>query len=175
MIALGFLISVWINYRICPVLKAQIINEHLSDGTSGAELARNHQLPKRQVNRWLQQYHLDGIETLKRYKTRRKFSAEFKWYVINYYQTHDESLAEVAGKYNVLACQISVWRKTLIRDGYSSLEPHPKGRSTKTKRSKKQIRQLEKQSEIERLRSEIAQKNQEFYDTKLENDILKNQ
>ncbi|WP_243462147.1 transposase [Oenococcus oeni] len=95
--------------------------------------------------------------------------------MINYYQTHDESLAEVAGKYNVLACQISVWRKTLIRDGYSSLEPHHKGRSTKTKRSKKQIRQLEKQSEIERLRSEIAQKNQEFYDTKLENDILKNQ
>ncbi len=40
-----------------------------------------------------QQYHLNGIETLKRYKTRRKFSAEFKWYVINYYQTHDESLS----------------------------------------------------------------------------------
>ncbi|WP_225366103.1 hypothetical protein [Levilactobacillus brevis] len=41
------------------------------------------------------------------------------------------------------------------------------------KRSKKQIHQLEKQSEIERLRSKLAQKNQELYDTKLENDILK--
>ena len=125
------------------VLKAQIINEHLNDGTSGAELARNHQLPKRQVNRWLQQYRLNGIETLKRHKTKRKFSAEFKWNVINYYQTHDESLAEVAGKYNVLACQICTWRKTFIRDGYSGLGPHPKGRPTKMKRSKKQIRQLD--------------------------------
>lgn len=41
------------------------------------------------------------------------------------------------------------------------------------KRPKKQIRHLEKQSEIERLRSELAQRNQELYDTKLENDILK--
>ncbi|MCQ0053606.1 transposase [Pediococcus pentosaceus] len=155
------------------VLKAQIINEHLNDGTSGAELARNHQLPKRQVNRWLQQYRLNGIETLKWHKTKRKFSAEFKWNVINYYQTHDESLAEVAGKYNVLACQICTWRKTFIRDGYSGLGPHPKGRPTKMKRSKKQIRQLEKQSELERLRNELAKKNQELYATKLENDILK--
>lgn len=75
--------------------------------------------------------------------------------MISYYQPHDESLAEVAGKYNVLACQICVWRKTFIRDGYSGLEPHPKGRSTKMKRPKKKIRQLEKQSEIERLRSEL--------------------
>ncbi|WP_225366104.1 helix-turn-helix domain-containing protein [Levilactobacillus brevis] len=95
--------------KYSPVLKAQIINEHLSDGTSGAKLARNYQLSKQQVNRWLRQCLLNGIETLKRHKTRRKFSAEFKWNVINYYQTHDESLAEVAGRCNVLACQICVW------------------------------------------------------------------
>uniref|UniRef100_UPI00117B9559 helix-turn-helix domain-containing protein n=1 Tax=Levilactobacillus brevis TaxID=1580 RepID=UPI00117B9559 len=56
--------------KYSSVLKAQIINEHLSDGTSGAELARNHQLPKRQVNTWLQQYRFNGIETLNRHKTK---------------------------------------------------------------------------------------------------------
>lgn len=35
------------------------------------------------------------------------------------------------------------------------------------------LRQLEKQSELERLRNELAKKNQELYATKLENDILK--
>lgn len=159
--------------KYSPVLKAQIISEHLSDDISGAELARKHQLPKRRVNEWLQQYRLNGIEPLKRHKNRRMFSAEFKCNVINYYQTHDESLAEVAGKYNILAGQICVWRKTFIQDGYSGLEPHPKGRPTKMKRHKKQIRQLEKQSEVDRLRRELAQKDQELYNTKLENDILK--
>lgn len=159
--------------KYSPTLKAQIISEHFDSGTTGAELARKHQVPIRQAQKWIQQYRLNGIETLKRHRTRRKFSAEFKWNVINYYQTHDESLAEVAGKYNVLACQICTWRQTFIRDGYSGLEPRPKGRPTKMKHSKKEIRQLEKQSELERLRSELAQKNQELYDTKLENDILK--
>jgi len=159
--------------KYSPALKAQIVSDYLKDDITGAELARNHQLPIRQVNKWLQQYRLIGVESLKRHKTRRKFSAEFKHSVINYYQTHDESLAVVAGKYNVLACQICAWRKAFIQDGYSGLEPHPKGRPTKMKRSKKQIHQLEKQSEVDRLRQELAQKNQELYDTKLENDILK--
>ncbi|WP_317763370.1 hypothetical protein [Pediococcus parvulus] len=60
--------------------------------------------------------------------------------MINYYQSHDESLTEAAGKYNVLAWQICVWRKTFIRDGYSGLEPYPKGRPAKVKHPKKQIR-----------------------------------
>jgi len=159
--------------KYSPVLKAQIISEHLDHDIGGAELARKYCLPKRQVNDWIHQYHLGGVETIRSQKSKRKFSVEFKLNVIDYYQTHDESLAEVAVKYQVLASQISVWRTTFIREGYNGLKAHPKGRPTKMKRKKKQIRQLEKQSEIERLRSELAQKNQALYETKLENDILK--
>lgn len=89
-----------------PTLKTKIVSDYLNGDVTGAELARTYRIPSRQVNRWIQQYRLNGIETLKRHKTHRKFSAEFKYNVINYYQTHDESLTEVAGKYNVLGSQI---------------------------------------------------------------------
>lgn len=116
---------------------------------------------------------MNGIETLKRHKTKRKFSAEFKWNVINYYQTHDESLADVATKYDILACQISVWRTGFNRDGVEALRSHQKGRPVKVKQKKKLTSSPEKQSEVERLRAELMQKNKELYETRLENDILK--
>lgn len=53
------------------------------------------------------------------------------------------------------------------------MKPRPKGRPTKMKRNKKQLRQLVNKSEVERLREELAEKNKELYDTKLERDILK--
>jgi len=41
------------------------------------------------------------------------------------------------------------------------------------KRTKKQIRHLSQKNEVERLKEELAKKNQELYDTRLERDILK--
>lgn len=41
------------------------------------------------------------------------------------------------------------------------------------KHTKKQLRHLANKTEVERLKEELAKKNQEFYDTKLERDILK--
>lgn len=41
------------------------------------------------------------------------------------------------------------------------------------KHTKKQARQLANKSELERLKEELAKKNQELYETKMERDILK--
>lgn len=41
------------------------------------------------------------------------------------------------------------------------------------KHTKKQLRKLANKTEVERLKEELAKKNQELYDTKLERDILK--
>lgn len=154
-------------------LKAKIIGEYLRGNMSIAELSRNYNLPRRQVNDWIERYHLSGIDSLKRRKTKRSFTVEFKLDVIDYYQTHDESLAEVSAKFNVRACQISNWRTSFNRDGIEALRPRPKGRPSKMKHNKKQLRQLINKSENERLREELAKKNKELYDTKLERDILK--
>lgn len=156
-----------------PELKAQVVGQFLNDKMSVVELAQKYRVPKRQIQYWIQRYRLGGIETLERKANKRKFSTDFKLSVIDYYQTHDESLAAVATKYDILACQISVWRTGFNRDGVEALRSHQKGRPAKVKRKKKSTSSPEKQNEVERLRAELIQKNKELYETRLENDILK--
>ena len=94
--------------------------------------------------------------------------------MIDYYQTHEDSMAEVAARFNILTAQVSRWRSQFERDGIAALKPHPKGRPSKVKHTKKQARQLANKSELERLKEELTKKNQELYETKMERDILKN-
>ena len=82
-------------------------------------------------------------------------------------------MAEVAVRFDVKTAQISIWRSKFKRDGIKALKPHPKGRLSKVKHTKKQLRHLANKTEVERLKEELAKKDQELYDTKLERDILK--
>lgn len=82
-------------------------------------------------------------------------------------------MAEVAARFDILTAQLSVWRSMFEREGIIALKPHPKGRPSKVKQTKKQSRQPEHRSELERLKEELAKKNQELYETKMERDILK--
>lgn len=154
-------------------LKAEVVGEYLQGRTSMQSLSEKHNLPKRQVSFWIQKYRLSGVDSLKRKKTKRSFSAEFKIDVINYYQTHDETLAEVSARFDVNKCQISSWRTAFNKHGIEALKSHPKGRKSKVKNDKKKLRHLINKNELDQLREELAKKNQELYDTKLENDILK--
>jgi transposase len=154
-------------------LKAEVVGEYLQGRTSMQSLSEKHNLPKRQVSFWIQKYRLSGVDSLKRKKTKRSFSAEFKIDVINYYQTHDETLAEVSARFDVNKCQISSWRMAFNKHGIEALKSHPKGRKSKVKNDKKKLRHLINKNELDQLREELAKKNQELYDTKLENDILK--
>lgn len=156
-----------------PELKAQVVGQYLNDKMSVVELAQKFCVPERQIWHWIQRYRIGGVETLKRKTSKRKFSTDFKLSVIDYYQTHDESLATVATKYDILACQISIWRTKFNCDGVEVLRSHQKGRPTKVKRKKKLTSSPEKQNEVERLRAELIQKNKELYEIRLENDILK--
>lgn len=82
-------------------------------------------------------------------------------------------MAEVAARFNIQTAQLSVWRSKFKREGMTALKPRPKGRPPKVKRTKKQLRQLAHRSELDRLKEELAQKNQELYEAKMERDILK--
>ena len=154
-------------------LKAEIVGEYLQGGTSIRHLSQKHNLPHRQVGVWIQKYRLSGVDTLKRRRIKRSFSAEFKLDVINYYQTHDETLAEVSAKFDVNSCQISAWKAAFSQYGMEALKSHPKGRKPKVKLDKKKLRNLVNKNEVDWLREELAKKNKELHDTKLENDILK--
>ena len=141
-----------------PELKAQVVGQFLNDKMSVVELAQKYRVPKRQIQYWIQRYRLGGIETLKRKANKRNFSTDFKLSVIDYYQTHDESLATVATKYDISACQISIWRTKSNHDGVEALRSHQQGRPAKLKQKKKPTLSPEKQKEVERLRAELIQK-----------------
>ena len=154
-------------------LKAQIVHEYLSTSQSTNDLSKKYQINGRRIAEWVQGYQLRGINALEKRRHKRIFTADFKLNVIDYYQTHEDSTAEVAARFNILTAQVSRWRSQFERDGIAALKPHPKGRPSKVKHTKKQARQLANKSELERLKEELTKKNQELYETKMERDILK--
>ena len=157
-----------------PKFKVQVVMEYLTNGLSSYTLEKKYQVPASQIQKWVQQYRLQGIESLKQRHHKRVFSAEFKWYVIDYYQTHAESFTQVAAKFDLLPSQISIWRQAFIKYGYDALKPHHKGRLSKVKKqTKKQKQKLLEKKEIDQLREELARTKQELYDTKMDRDILK--
>ena len=156
-----------------PELKAQIVHEYLSTTQSTNDLSKKYHIGKSQIARWIHRYRLNGPDTLKRRRHKRNFTADFKLNVINYYQTHEDSTTEVAARFDILPSQVSAWHLRFEREGITALNPQPKGRPPKVNHSKKQRHQPAHQSELDRLKEELAKKNQELYETKMERDILK--
>lgn len=157
--------------KYSPEFKIQIIKEYWYGNTGCGKLAKKYSISKRMVCRWIQTYRLQG--KVRSSHRKRRFSAEFKFNVVDYYQNHEESMEQVAAKFDLLASQVSLWRSALLRYGYEALKPHRKGRPPKMKRSQKQLRRLAEQSENQRLKAELAKVKAELYDTKMERDILK--
>lgn len=156
-----------------PELKAQIVQEYLSTSQSTNDLSKKYQIGRRCIAEWVQRYQLRVIGAIRKRRHKRIFTTDFKLNVIDYYQTYEDSMAEVVARFNILTTQVSSWRSQFERDGITALKPHPKGRPSKVKHTKKQARQLANKSELERLKEELAKKNQELYDIKMERDILK--
>ena len=154
--------------------KAQIVSDYLK-GKSSTELANYYHVPRRRINKWIQLFRLNGPESLKRRRHNRVFTQDFKLIVINYYQTHEESSAEVGAKFDLLSSQVSHWVTIFQRDGIEALKPHQKGRPSKVnkKHNPKYLRHLAEENEIDRLKEELAKKNQELHETKLELEITK--
>ncbi|WP_102279140.1 helix-turn-helix domain-containing protein [[Lactobacillus] timonensis] len=156
--------------KYSPILKAEIVQKYL-DGQSSVELSRHYNIPASQIRKWVQGFKLSGVSAFKPRRTKRSFTAEFKLAVIDYYHTHEMSMIEVAAKFGVNACQISTWRKTFGQEGLAGLQHRRQKMGAKS--TKKQLRHLQDQSELERLREEVSQLKKENHDLKLERDVTK--
>ena len=138
-----------------PELKARIVHEYLSTAQSTNDLSEKYHIGSRQISRWVQRYQLSGPDAFKQRRHKRNFTADFKLNVINYYQTHEDSMTEVAARFDILPSQVSAWRSIFEREGITALNPQPKGRPPKVNHPKKQRRQLAHQSELDRKRSNL--------------------
>lgn len=154
--------------------KVNLVREWATDGLISYQLAKKYHLSHHYIQYWIEQARLQGITSLQHRRVKRTFSADFKLSVINYYQTHEESMAMVAAKYDLLPNQISHWKRDFHQGGYQALKPHPKGRPPKVKKkNRKALKKQVNKNEIERLKEELAQTKQELYDVKMDRDILK--
>ncbi|WP_295730925.1 helix-turn-helix domain-containing protein [uncultured Limosilactobacillus sp.] len=88
--------------------KSQIVHEYLATSHSLNDLANKYHVSSQRINEWVQRFRLQGIDAFRHRKSKRVFSVDFKLYVIDYYQTHEESMTSVAARFDVLPSQISV-------------------------------------------------------------------
>ena len=99
-----------------------------------------------------------------------KYSSSLKAKIVGEYLQGNISAKGIAEKYYLPRRQVAHWIQRYRLSGVDSL----KRRNVKREFSAElQLRQLVNKSEVERLREELAEKNKELYDTKLERDILK--
>lgn len=109
-------------------LKAQIVHEYLSTAQNTNNLSKKYHIGRRLIAKRIQRYRLNGPDALKPRRYKRNFTADFKLNVVNYYQTHENSMAEIAAHFNILTSQVSAWCSLFKRERITSLNPQPKGR-----------------------------------------------
>ncbi|UXC67255.1 helix-turn-helix domain containing protein [Limosilactobacillus oris] len=85
-----------------PGLKAQIVHEHLSTSQNTYDLSEKYQIDNQRIGEWVQRYRKNGIDIFKPRRHKRTFTTDFKLIVIDYYQTHEDSMAEVAARFDIL-------------------------------------------------------------------------
>ena len=95
------------------------------------DLSEKYHIGSRQISRGVQRYRLNGPDALKQRRHKRNFTADFKLNMINYYQTHEDSLAEVSPRFDILLSHVSTWRSIFEREGITALNlqlkvGHPK-------------------------------------------------
>lgn len=84
-------------------LKAQIVHKYLSIFQSTNDLGEKHQISGRRIAEWVQRYQLKGGAT--HLKNGVIITTDFKLNVMDYYQTHEDTMAEVAARLDILTTQ----------------------------------------------------------------------
>lgn len=154
--------------------KIEVVQAYLSGKYSYASLAKRYQIPdSRQINDWVRRAQSQGLETLQKKKHHRSYTLEKKLAVVNYYQTHDEGVCQVAIKFDINPSQVTVWSRIFNESGAAGLRPRPKGRRPTMAKKKSNKTEKLTPTEKEQLIQENMSLRKELYRTKMERDILK--
>ena len=90
--------------KYSPELKAEIISKYNQGMATSIQLAREYNLNSGVIRSWIQTYRLQG--KIRRSRNKRIFDTDFKLAVIDYYQTHEVTIAEVAARFDLLPGQV---------------------------------------------------------------------
>ena len=146
--------------------KLEVISFYLKG--NGYTLTANHfNILNSAVRNWVKRYQYHGIKGVEPRRSKLKYTAEFKYYVLNYMETHKLSQREVAAYFNIpTASSILEWKTLFKQGGFEALKPHKKGRPNTMKRPKKPDTRTEQEKLIDQLQEEPLY-------LRAENDVLK--
>ena len=118
-------------------LKMQVASDYLNGRGSYNGLSKKYNITPSLIRTWVNTAELNGLESLKVKRTKRKYSVGFKLDVVSYYLKSDEGRNLVAAKFNISPSQVYSWTKKFQQGGPEALLPVNKGMSKKSKKSKK--------------------------------------
>ena len=164
-----------------PELKSKIIYEYLErkNDISISELSRQYDIDPHRVGEWIRNYRLRGKIIAQ--PNKRKFSQKFKEDVVDYYQIHEETLEQVAARFDVRPTQVSSWKNMAQRYGNEALASQKEKAAKTMEHKQKETQQLTKEdrnkhemaAEIARLRAELDKTKKELYYARMDRDIAK--
>lgn len=156
--------------------KLKIVREYHEGILGYRRLAMKYDVPdKAQVRRWVRAYKEFGEEGLKNRTTRKVYPVQFKLDVLKFRQRTGASYADTATAFNMTSSTIIAgWNKTFVEKGVEGLLPKSRGRSSMSKKSKKnqfkdnedktmsKMKVLEEENELLRLENAYLKKLKAF-------------
>lgn len=144
--------------------KRRVVEAHLSGEGGKKSIAEKFGIPSPStVLKWVKVYKGFGEDGLKRKRTQRTYTTNFKMDVLSYYHTSGKSYIDVAVEYGIPSPEaILQWKQSFNDKGIDGLTPKSKGRPSLSGKTKKQTvkkelaREQELERELELVRAELA-------------------
>ena len=136
--------------------KIKLVTEYLDGNIGYRSLAKKYNMGSQtSIRAWVKAYESQGMDGLKRRKTKKKYSVQFKLNTIQFMLNTGASYLETAVQYNLNNPSLIVrWMKEFHEQGVEGLNPKPKGRPSMSKKPNKQKKKEEKkitrEEELER-------------------------
>ena len=156
--------------------KRMVVNEYLNGEGGQKYLAKKHGIacPK-DVMKWVKNYNAFGDEGLKRSRSQKKYSSDYKLHVVELYLSSELSYQELALQEGILnPSTICRWVNEFQIAGTEALRPKKKGRKEmmyKTEKDKSEAREPEKT--IDTSAEHIKELEEENLKLRIENAFLK--
>jgi transposase len=136
--------------------KIKLVTEYLYGNLSYRSLAKKYNLGSQtRILEWVKTYKSQGVEGLKRRKTKKEYSVQFKLDTIQFMLNTGASYLETAVQFNLNNPSLIIrWMKTFHEQGVEGLKLKSKGRPSMSKKpnhqKKKEEKKLTREEELER-------------------------
>ncbi|OBX00694.1 hypothetical protein QV05_07175, partial [Gallibacterium genomosp. 1] len=109
--------------------KQQVVDFYFQHEESLSLTCRTFTVSKRTLRRWIAQYQHSGIKGLVVLHTKRTYTPEFKYHVIQTIQNRDMTVEQAYLYFGIAnPSTIHQWLKSFQQCGIEGLHPKPKGR-----------------------------------------------